>query len=385
MASNERENIRKEKKRIKEAKTRRTVFIILLLILSCLIIMKVCEINIDTIKNSISTSSTIKSNYPFSTDSSSNLKLKMINSKLALFSDSNIKILNPSNANIEYSCDFGYSSPVFKNAGLYILTYDQGGTNFRVDTTTKNLYEKTVNKSIICANICKNCSVAYAILDDECKSKIVIMSKNENKKFELDVNDGYVTNITLSPNGTICSYVTVNSKNSIMISTVHTIDVSSGKELSSIDYNNSDIYALQFVSNDDIAVICHDAICYIKNGKHSSDILKKQEASIIEYKVTVSNELVVMYSDFENSTNTSISYINSSGKIKNTYKFKEEIKDFSTNSNEITVLTTNKIKVYSLTKPKEKTSVNCDNSIKNAITVSSKQYVLSGRNISVIE
>lgn len=385
MPSNERENKRKENQRKKDKKTKNIIYIVLIVILAILLIMKVCEINVSSIKNIVSSNSVITESYPCELSSIQGAKLICLNDKLAVCSDNNVTVLNPSNAKKEYSFDFGYAFPLYKTSGQYLLIYDQSGTRLRVDTISKNIYEKTTPKSIITATIAKNGAVAYATLDNESKSVLYVMNKNEKQLMKLDVIDGYITSIALNDSATKCSYTTVNSKDSSLITTVHTVDVSSQKEYKTFEYKDNAIFDMHYCNTNDFYVIGDKFVSLIKSGKKSVDVIKSGEGSILKFKYTTNNELVLNYSKFENDTNSVVAYISSSGKIKNSYNFKEEVKSISTKNNEITVLLPNKINVYSLTREKQKSSTSCSNSVIEALTLSSKNYVLSGQSVDILE
>lgn len=385
MPSNERENKRKENQRKKDKKTKNIIYIVLIVILACLLIMKVCEINVSSVKNIVSSNSVITDSYPYELSSVQGSNLFCVNDKLVVSSDNNVTVLNPSNAKNEFSFDFGYAVPITKTAGQYILVFDQGGTRFRIATTSKSIYEKTTQKNIITANIAKNGTVAYATLDDENKSVLCILSKTEKQLMTLEVTDGYVTSVALNDSATKCSYTTVNSTDSTLITTVHTVDVSSKKEYKTFGFKDVNVYDLHYCTSNDFYVIGDNFVSLIKSGKKCADVIKNGEGSVLKYEYTTNNELVLNYSQFENDTNSFVAYITSSGKIKNSYTFKEEVKAISTKNNEITVLLPNKINVYSLTREKEKSSTNCSNAINKAITLSSKNYVLTGQSIDVLD
>lgn len=384
MPSNERENKRKEIQKNKDKRIKNTVYIVLIIILAVLLIMKACEINVSTVKESVKINSVISDNFPYEINSLQGADLNYINNKIVVTSNNGVTVLNPGNANCDYEYNLGYASPVFNYNGQYILAYDQGGTRFRVDTVSKNIYEKTVDKSIICADVSNNGSVVYATLDDNVKAVIYILNSSENNKMTLDVSDGYVTAVALSKSGDKCAYATVNSKNATFVTTIHSIDVKSKKEGKTFELKDVNVLDLHFTSSTDFYVIGDNSLSMVKSQRKNVDIIKQGEGSIKQFDYTSNDELVLNYSHFENDTNSEIAYINSSGKIKNSYTLKEEVKDFSVKDNEITVLFPNKINVYALNRDNLKDTVSCSNSVRKAIALSSKYYVLTGNSIDKI-
>lgn len=386
MPSNERINKRKEQQRKKDRKTKIIVWAILFVFLFAMIIMKVCEIDFNSIKSVFSqeTSVSVTGNYPFITDGS-NAQLDVVNNKFIVFTDIGVDVLNIQNAKKLYSFEHGYASPAKAYSANYICVYDRAGTRLRLDSLSKNLYELSLNKPIITATVADNGAVAYSTFSDNSKSKIVILSKNRNTKAELEISDGYVTCIALNSNAGKCSYVTVNSQNGEFVSTVHTISVGSNEEIAKFDYNNSDILNLKYGAYDRMYVVGSDFLSVIKGQKEQTQVFQQGSISTLNYCYTDDNELVLNYSEYSNSQSTVISYVKSNGKVKTSINTDSEPKYISTSANRITALYPNNFTVYSLTNGEPKQTSSCDSYIDSIHSVSSKSYVQYGQYVDLIE
>lgn len=386
MPSNERINKRKEQQRKKERKTKITVWIILFVIFFAMIIMKVCEIDFNSIKNAFSQEASVSSSgyYPY-TSNGDNAQLDIVNNKFVVFTDSAVDVLNIQNAKKLYSFEHGYASPAKAYSSNYICVYDRAGTRLRLDSLSKNLYELSLNKPIITAAVADNGVVAYSTFSDSSKSKIVILSKNRNTKAEFEISDGYVTCIALNSNASKCAYVTVNSENGEFISTVHTVSVASNEEIAKFDYNNSDILNLKYGAYDRMYVVGVDFLSVIKGQKEQIQVFEKGSITTLNYCFTNDDELVLNYSEYSNSQSTVISYVKSNGKVKTSINTDSEPKYLSTYENKIAVLYPNSFSVYSLTNGELKQTLACDSYINSVHCVSSKSYVQYGQNVDVIE
>lgn len=389
MPSNERENQRIERKKIKEIKAKRIVWIILGIIILLLIVLKVCEIDFADIKNKIDTtslSSSVSDNkFPYTVNIRKDSNLSLVNGKFYVLGDSDVVSIEPSTAKETYSFDHGYASPVLKSNGNYTCLFDRGGTRVRLDSTSKNLYEKTLDRNIITADVAKNGTIVYSSFCDDSKSKIVVINKNENKKLEYDVNDGYVTSLTINSNASKIAYVSVNSKNAFLSGVVHILNVSNEEEIFSFEFKKANVLDLHFTDSDNLYVVGDTFLSLVKSSKKNEYIFKQGSISAINYCYTSSNELVINYGDYSNSSKSKLDYIKSNGKIKTSIPLNENSKFISSTSNEITVLFHNKINVYSLTKGEKKRSVKCDSSVNSAYTISSDIYIQYGQCIDVID
>lgn len=389
MPSNERQNKRNERQRQKEKKNKTVIWIVLIIILAGLIIMKVCEINFSTLKDTLYSNTSISKVqdeiYPYSLDGFDTANLSVVNDKLNILTNSSLIVLNPTDAKELNNIQHNYSNPIMSKAGNYICIIDQGATRLRLDTTSDNKFEKNLKKRIITADVAANGNVAYATLADESKSTIEVISKTTAQKAKIDVNDGYVTSIAINSAGSKLAYATVNSKDAKLITAIHTINVGATEDTAAFDLESSNLLDLHFSNSGNCYVICDDAVYVISSQKKLTDVYKKGTISTISYAYTDTNELILNYAQYSDSIQNDVSYIKSNGKIKSTVRFDKRVKSISSSSNKMTVLLDDKIKVYSLSKGEEKAEFDCRSDASCAYTLSSKHFILYGQNIDVIE
>ena len=106
MASNERQNARREREEKKNKRNRTVIWIILIIIVAALAIMKVLEIDFDELKNRFTDSNgnftisatTDVDSYPYTLDSSKVLDMSLNNDKLNILTDSSLTVINPTDA-----------------------------------------------------------------------------------------------------------------------------------------------------------------------------------------------------------------------------------------------------------------------------------------------
>lgn len=385
MPSNERVNKRKEKKRKRDKKIKVALYVSLTIIAALLLILKACEIDFKGLKENIVSGASVSESYPFSVDLFQEGRLDVVNDKLAVITDNSLTVLEPASAKVLYTFDHGYVNPFVEHAGDFMLMYDQSGTRLRLDSTKKDYYEKSLDKSIITAALSKNGVVAYATLSDEAKSKLVVQNSNEIVKMELDIKDGYVTQIALNPSGTKLAYTTVNTVDSFLQTTVHTISVGDKKDTRSFDLTGVNVLDLHYSSSNDFYIIGDNMVSIVKGQKSLKEVLKQGNTVVNRYVYTQNNELVLNYAEYANATKSKLAYIKSNGKISNSFDINGDIKYLSTYSNEISALYQDKIIVYSLSHDKIKDTIPCDNSVASIHRLASKNYVLKGQSIDIIE
>ena len=388
MPTNERANKLREKKRKKDRKTKIIIWSVLGVIVLTLVIMKICEIDFADIKNKISANTVVTSvgenAYPYSLDISGNADVKVVNDKLAVLTDTSLTVVNPSGAKKIYSFDHGYTNPVMLSSGNYICTYDRGSTRLRLDTTSKEIYEKTVDRNIICASLASNGTVAYASFSDDADCELTVMTKTEKKKMTLPIKGEYITRLAVNSSGTKCAYVTVSSTDAVITSTVHTINVGDSEDTATVGYLSSNILDVTYSDSNNVYILGDDFLSVISSQKKFINVFEKGSISTVNYCYTSGNELVLNYRDYSNSSESNLAYVKSSGTVKSKTTLSDSVRYLSSSGNSVSVLFSDGVTVYSLSKLENKKSYKCDSSINSVHSLGSKIYIQYGQYIDVM-
>ncbi len=388
MPTNERANKLREKKRQKDKKTKIIIWSVLGVIVLTIAVMKICEIDFADVKNKISANTAVSSVsedvYPYSLNISGNTDVAVVNDKLAVLSDSSLTVFNPTNAKKTYSFEHGYTNPVMLSSGNYICIYDRGSTRLRLDTTSKQLYEKTVDRNIICASLASNGTVAYASFSDDADCELTVITKTERKKMTLPIKGGYITRIAINSSGTKCTYVTVSSTDAVITSTVHTINVGDSEDTATAEFQSSNILDVTYSDSNDAYIIGDDFLSIVSSQKKFVNVFEKGTISTVNYCYTAKNELIVNYRDYSNSSESNLAYIKSNGSVKCKTTLANTVKYLSSSGNNVTVLFPDGVSTYSLSKFENKKTYKCDSSINSVHSLGSKIYIQYGQYIDVM-
>lgn len=383
MASNQRENARKERRRKKDAKTKKIIWSVLIFIIILLIILKVCEIDFTSVKNrftdsdgnfSLSSSST-ENNFPIKLDTSSDVQVNVINDKLNVLTATSVSVYNPSDANVVYSFNHGFTNPVIKCSGSYYCLFDQGSTKIRLDSVNENKFELNTSQSILTADVCKKGNVAFATRSEEKKSTVYVYDKNRNLKFSYDENEGYVVAVAIDSSGKKIAYAAVNSLNGQLLTTVYTINVGDDKPLATFTYEDTNVMSLHYSNSSDLYFVGDDCLSVISDQKEENIIYNKETVNTVDFCYTADNQLVYIYSQFAGADSSKMEYITDSGKIKSSVDLNGKVKYVSSSSNEAVVLFNDSVSVYSLTKGTLKESFTCDKDAQSVNKLSSKIFI----------
>lgn len=362
MAGNQREMERRERRERKERRHKKIIWIIIALIVLALIIMKICEININSVKDHFTdeegkftlTDGVVEDNFPYNIDSSQNVSLVNINNKLGILSPSSFTVLNTKDAGCEYVFSHGYSNPILESDGIYSLIYDQGAKKFRLDTISGAVYEQESANTILCADVSKNGTVAVATTSDEKICDLAVYSKSLNKQMQISTSAGYILAVALSENSKSVAAAVVTGENADLKTTVYVYDIAAGSDSEKmVELPQGTLIDIRFTGSNILAVGTNYA-GVIRKGETYEEIYAHNAISTRCVCYTPAGDLVLVYNQYNNSTENVISYIKTNGKIKNEINVSGNIKSVTASSSLVSVLTNGEIISFNLSDSEEK-------------------------------
>ncbi len=391
MPSNQKDYKRKKKKHNSEY-IKRIIWIVIAVVAIILIIMKVVEVDFNSVKRrfvddngkvSIDLETDVNA-YPFQLDSSSNIRMVYQNDKLVVLTSNSCNVLNPKDAKPLNHFNHGYSNPIMKNAGNYVCTFDQGGLRLRLDNLKSKVYEQPIDNTLLTADVSESGTVIYATRSDKSKCSLYVVNKSLKKLINLDINSGYIVSVAIDSSGQKCAYAAVNTKNAKLVTTVYTINVGDKKERASFEYEGSNILDMRYCNND-LYIVGDDFVNTVTSQKRKHEAFKKGSANTVCFTYTKDGELLYVYSDYSSASENHLVNVTVGGRVRKKLELKQKPKSITCISNEICVLYSDKIKIYSLTSGDEKESFTCDNSVNYAYKLSTKVFVARSQLIDVIE
>lgn len=380
MASEQRAEERRERKREKDRKTRRIVWIVLAVLVVIIIVMKLCEIDYNQMKSVLSggtqaVSDKLDGDFPYTLDSSDKVSVQKQGSRLAVLTSSSVSVLDPGDANVEFTSVHGYANPIMKVSDSYLVTFDQGGKKLRLDYSGENLYEINSKTSVLCADVADNGNVAYATTSEEKRSDVYILSKTQDEKLKYSVSYGFVTNIAVSDNGKKVAFLAMNSQDAKLMSKLYLMNAGDSEPYAEFDISGSTILDIEFDSNK-LFVIGNDFLSVV-SGDDMKSVIKQGSMNTVCFDYMPGGELVLAYNTYNNSTSNSIVRVSSSGSVKSTISVDGTIKDISCSSSEVSVLFSDSIVTYKLSSAEQVSKIECTDLVRSITRMSSSLFVQS--------
>lgn len=382
MAGNQREMERKEKRAKKDKRNKTIIWIVIAVIIVILAVMKICEVNINSVKDRFTdengnftiTNGTVEDNFPYNLDSSKGVVLKNVNKKIGILTPTSFTVLDSGDGDVQYTFDHGYSNPIMRESGIYVLIYDQGAKSFRLDTTKEAVYETQAKRNIFCADVAKDGSVAYATTSSEKKCDIYVYNHSLKEKLSVSISEGYVVAIAISDNSAKLSYVTVNSENAQLKYTLHTMDIRDGEETASLALPRGNVVDMDY-SSGNVYVIGDSYISVVTNQKNLKEVYAQGTINTEAYTFTSSNDLIIAFNGYANSTDNTLARVNSNGRIKAQVDVTGTVKSVSASSSAVSVLTGSEILSYKLYNLNQTESAVCDDSVKSICRMGSDIFI----------
>lgn len=382
MAGNQREMRKKELKAKKDRKNKTIIWIIIAIVVAVLIVMKVCEININTVKEHFTDSSgklsisqnVDKNNFSYNLDSSQNVTVKNINNKLGVLTPSTFTVIDTKKAVAKYTFDHGYSNPVIKTSGIYSLLVDQGSTKMRLDNTSENVYENELKGNILCGDVAKNGNTALATLSGDKLCNVTVYNKSLDKKMSYDFDYGYIIDIAINNSGSKIAFVALNSKNAQLKAKLYTMNVGTSEPKAILDLPNCNVLDLKY-NSDNLYVVADDYIGIVSNQKKLKTVFECGKINTVCYTFTPNDELVLAYNDYSNSTENKLVRVRAGGNTKSETTVNGNIRYISASPSVVSVLTDSNIVTYSLGNMKQKKRVSVDDSVKSICQMGSAVFL----------
>ena len=383
MAGNQREMERREKRARKDRRNKKILWIIIGVIVLVLIIMKICEININSVKDHFTdengnftlTDGVADDNFPYNLDSSQNVTVVNINNKLGIMTPNSFTVLNNKDAEADYLFEHGYSNPILETAGIYSLIYNQGAKNYRLDTVSSAVYEQEMENTILCADVSKNGTVAVATTSSEKICDITVYSKSLEKTLHLSTSDGYIVSLALSDNGKKLAAAVLTGENGNLKTTVYIYEAANGgADANAVELPHGSVIDMSFTSNN-VLVVGDSYAGVIKNNDKYEEIYAENAISTRSISYTPAGDLILAYNSYSNSTDNIVAYIKSNGQIKNEIKVSGNIKSVSASSSLVSVLTNSEIISFNLSNAEEKDRASTDDSAKSICRMGSEIFI----------
>lgn len=185
--------------------------------------------------------------------------LQLRDGDLYLLSANNMYAFNQ-NGKIIYSRTHGYADPVQAVSRSRVLTFDRGGTKFRVDNKNKRLFEDKTEQAIITGAVSDRGAFALACrATGGYTSEIRIFSADFKEIYLRSFAKYLISAAALSSDGKTAAVSVIGAEDGAYISTVFLLSVGSAEPLAEIRYADRFISRLEFPGDRLVAALSENS------------------------------------------------------------------------------------------------------------------------------
>lgn len=284
--------------------------------------------------------------YPYKISSSSIKSIDMMSSNLFLVTDDSTIILDKT-AKETSKINHTYTNPgVSINNGRAIV-YDRGGNRYLVQSRTEKLFSGKTDSDILTCDIGATGNIAVGTCGKNSTNYVTVYkSKGKKEIFKWACNAEKIVNISLSDNGKNMAVAVVSAKDADILSKVYVFNFKNNEAIATINYPNTAIYKIDYVSNNDILVIGDNNRSLISNNTKKTKEVDFGTSTLTRFSIDESGVNADILSEYGSSNLNSLKVYSKDNKELFTKKFKTPVKSVYCEGRYINVLTDNKIKVY---------------------------------------
>lgn len=194
---------------------------------------------------------------------------KLIDGSLSIVSDTAFSCLNNSAHEIS-NRQHGFSNPILKVNDNKALIYDLYGTGLEITSKSKQIQKINTKENILAATVAKNGAYGTVTQTKGFAGKMELFKQGKTDSFfEYCFADCYITDMAFSKNGRSISAVGVTSKDGGIVSTLYIFDGKNENAKFKLDFPDSMIFSVSYLSNGNVVVIGDNILSVINssNGK----------------------------------------------------------------------------------------------------------------------
>lgn len=299
------------------------------------------------------------------------------NNNIAVLSKANVLIYNSNGKKIN-SFIHGYTNPVIKESNKRILTYDRGGTKFRVDNATGLVNEIQLKYNILCAQISSGGNIAVVTAHDRYACEIIVYDNNLKGELYRYFSTEEISTITFSQDEQSLIGGAITSSSGIISTNLYELNIT--EEIDAKKTLMKDILPLSiFINeNDHVKIIGKDAV--VTYNTKSGVENRFQYKGSVQYFVHSSLKETVMVNKNPFNKYSTVSVLSNDGTVVGSSNINDDVLDLFSDGSRIIVLCKTSVYNFDMTL-KELNKVELSKTMNKVIYSGENLYILGADSI----
>ena len=213
------------------------------------------------------------------------LDMQTVSGNIVILKKSSVLYLDEMGRTIA-ELEHSYANPVMLTAGKFLLLYEKGGNELRVEMDAKVCHTVTTQSPITCADLNGKGMFAYVLNSDGgYQSHLYAYTYKGDKKFEWGSgSDEYVMNMKLAAGSKHIMINVLRFSNASHVSVLYLFRISEREPIYTAEFSGETVYAMNLARTD-------RAIAFTDGGVYRID----QKGQTEELKPHAQNELASLY------------------------------------------------------------------------------------------
>lgn len=294
---------------------------------------------------------------------------------LQLVSDSKLYLYDESGA-VVYQSPHSYTNPVSVSSEKRMLTYDQGGNHFRVDSTSSTISDKEMLNSIWVGAIADNGSVAIATSEERYAGSVTVFDSTGKQIYKWYSSGMQITGLAFYPGGNGVAVSCIGAENGMLKSRIYYLDFSITEEdkIAKSDFYDTMILSIDYKSNGQLMMIGDNMVAVTNNN---GEVVSQYafDRTIQKFSNDPSGNAVLLLDSYNNNSKGTLMALDTGCNVIGSAEIPATVTDLSCSDSRIAVLSGQKVSLYDLRlNPTAEMEARSD--AKNLSLVGNKLYVL---------
>lgn len=245
-----------------------------------------------------------------------------------------------------YTVNHGYSNPVLAASEKRVLTYDQGGYQFRVDTNKSAMGSKKLSEKITCAAVGNNGYVAVATQTERYAINLTVYDTDMKEILSWSASDKIITAIGFNDKSSECVIAAYSVENGSASTKIITLELKKAKPVRfekslpgglplSVDYKD-----------DGRIGVVTDKKSYMLDDKGEVKSEYEYNGKLVSYTNHSGRNLAVFVNAVGDAEQIDMIAIETDGTVKNTSDIGNSVTDARSDGSYYFVLADNQLKIY---------------------------------------
>ena len=260
-------------------------------------------------------------------------------------SNTSIVVLN-SNAGEYQNNQHSFANPIMKTYKDYSLIYNADATGYRIIDRNSILYSGTAEHKLFDADIAGNGTYALLTYGSDYLSELTVNGKDNKKIYGYSFAEYYVSNVSVSPDGTRAALSGISAKDGALISVIYILDFSQKAYFQKYEFEDTYIYDICYLENNKVIAIGDNAVIHVDIDKKKFKELSYNSRVLTTYSIKKDYGVVLSLSENPDGRECDIVAINSDGKKDSEVATGQRILSLDYYNEKICVLMLNDFSIY---------------------------------------